>query len=762
MRAIRPRKHPEVFIAVIVAAIGLVAGARFISLSTQHYAARARDAAQTVANRLGRAVDAQLEALVADAEQPIDPVISMTIAAQQSASRTRQPGSGLFWLTAGGQILEPSASNHATVLGIASELAAADRDVTTADRGLFGPMRVGSRWIIAARAPAALSETAIPRRPVTWAVAFRDMERLLASTSWGEINSAGYDVELTELESATGRTQVLYAARSTPLSAAVQSTIHFPAAFPHRLPEGSWTIAVRPHAGWYPLGELAVDVAIVLATVCLLTLVAYDVTRSSRRWRAAFEASKLRLDAINLKLMNEVEKREDLQKSVDHARYHDPFTGLPNRRYFMDQLDRGLRLARTKRGYRLAIILVRIDRLKLINDTMGLTAVDELMVQVARRFQKVSTPLERVISRWDGDRFAVLLYDPHSIDTASTVAKMLLEAIVAPFELRKQWITVAAHLGVTCVESGLHRPEDVVREADIALSAANSGNGSEIGVYSVSMRDQTVGLVHLEADLHVALERRELKLLFQPIVDLQDHRIVGCEALLRWQHPVDGLLTPATFMAIAEETRLIVPITRWVIRRACRVAGSLSQWLPQGAPFYVGVNLSAAVLTDPQLADYVDLTIKEAGLSPHLIRFEITEGSLINNVGPAREILDQLHESGIKLMLDDFGTGYSSLNYLQLFPFDYLKIDRSFVNRLRPDGTGGELLSAILHLAASLGLQTIAEGIETQGAAQAVKLMGCQFGQGYLFSVPIEADVVAQRLKAQYRCPSTGLLAWST
>ena len=750
MRAVRPTLYPEVTVAIIVATVMLVAGVRLIALSTQRYAAQAREAAQAVTTRLGRAIDLQLQAFVDSALQQAVPLDVGGSSGTKSPSASLEPRSGAFGLTAEGLILLSSSSDQATVAGIASELAVMDRDAAMAGRGLYGPIRVGIQWIIAARAPKALAATANPRRQAAWMVVYRELEPLLAGASWGEINRAGYDVELTQVE-ASGRAQILYAARSTPLSGAVLSVIHFPAAFPHRLPEGEWTIAVRPHAGWYPLSELATDVATLVASVWLLTLVAYDVTRSSRRWRTALAASKRRLEAINLRLMDEVEKREDLQKSFDHAGYHDAFTGLPNRRYLLDQLDRGLRLARTKRRYRLALILIGVDRLKMIYDTMGVTAGDELMVQVARRFQKISIPLERVISRWGGDQFAVLLYDLHSIDTAMTVARMLQETFAAPFELRKQWINVAARFGVTCVESGLHRAEEVVREADIALSAVRTGEGGHIVAYNARMREQTVSLVHLEADLHVALERRELKLLFQPIVDLLDGRIVGCEALLRWQHPVEGLLTPDKFLVIAEEARLIVPITRWVIRRSCRVAGSLSQRLPPGTPFYVGVNLAAPVFSDPKLADFIEKTIERSGIPPQLIRFEITEGSLISNVGPARELLDRMHDMGIKLMLDDFGTGYSSLNYLQLFPFDYLKIDRSFVGRVNPDGTGSELLRAIVQLASSLGLQAIAEGIETQDAAQALKQMGCQFGQGYLFSVPIEADVLAQRLQAQHR-----------
>ncbi len=573
------------------------------------------------------------------------------------------------------------------------------------------------------------------------------MEHLLQAAAVGEVNRAGYYVELSQLERISGRSQVFFATHAGVLAQAAHQTVHFPVAFPHRLPEGDWSIAVRPRVGWYPLTELAADAAILGLGVWLLTLTVYEVTRSSRRWQGAMEASKHRQQSAHARLMSEVEKREDLQKSLDHARYHDVFTGLPNRRYFMDQLDRGLRHARTKRRYRLAVILVGIDRFKLIKDTMGHTAGDELMLQVARRFEKIATPVERVVSRWNADQFAVLLCDLHSIDTALSAARMLQDGFAAPFELRKQRIAVAARFGVTCVDSGLHRAEDVVREADIALSAARPDRN--IVPYDGKLCEQAMNVVHLEADLHVALQRRELRLLFQPIVHLYSGQIVGSEALLRWNHPVEGLLTPDRFLTIAEEAGLMAPITRWVIRRACKVAASWRQRLPPGVQFYVAVNLPAPLVEDLRLAEYVARTLEQTGIAPELLRFEVTEGSLISNVGPARELLERLHQMGISLALDDFGTGYSSLSYLQLFPFDCLKIDRSFVSRVGADGSDSALLRAIVQMASSLGLQTVAEGIESQTVAQLLHEIGCNFGQGFWSAPALEGEEFLQRLQAQ-------------
>jgi diguanylate cyclase (GGDEF)-like protein len=749
MARLRSKWHGEAAVAAIIAAITLSAGVRLIILSTQRHASEAHEAAQNVAMRLVRAIDARLQALADRAESQTRGLRTARERGGKPHSAMIQPGSGSFWLTEDGQPVMPAGADEPTATDIVRELATADRSAPAAS-AVLGPMRLGSHWIVVARAAVTGAAGTFADRAVRWSIAYCDLEQLLSGAKWGEITRAGYDLELTEeLEHGATRAQILYAARATPLGDAVVSNVHFPPAFPHRSPAATWSIAVRPRTGWHPLSELVSDGVILGISVWLLTAIAYDTTRSSRRARAALAAARHRLLGSNLRLMKEVAKCEDLQRSFEHARYHDAFTGLPNRRYLIDQLDRGLARARSRRGYRLGLILVGIDRLKLIHDTMGVMAGEELMVQVAQRFQKLVSPVDRVISRWSGDEFAVLLYDLHSIDTAMTVAKMLEDTFGAPFELRRQLVKIAARFGVTCVESGLQRAEEVMREADIALSAANPDQGTTIVAYSPEMRERTLSVAHLEADLQGALERREFKLLYQPIVDLRSDRIVGCEALLRWLHPTEGLLTPDRFLAIAEEGRLIVPITHWIIRRACRTAGSLSQYVTSGESFYVGVNLPAQALADPELADVVGHTLAAKDVPAALLRFEITEGNLISNVGAARELLDRFHVMGIKLLLDNFGTGYSSLNYLQLFPFDYLKIDQSFVRHLSPDGKKNELLRAIVQMAASVGLQAVAEGIETPEIAHVLKELGCHFGQGDLFSKPVDATVIAQRLRVQ-------------
>src|SRR5258707_13737846 len=416
----------------------------------------------------------------------------------------------------------------------------------------------------------------------------------------------------------------------------------------------------------------------------------------------------------------------------------------------MDQLDRALRDVRTKRRQRIGVIIVDISRFKLVNDMLGHTAGDELMVQAARRFEKSTAAFEGVLARWGGDQFAVLILDIAATDVALQVAGLLQDELRTPFELRRHKLVVTATVGMTSVDTGQQRAEDVVREADIALTVAKRQESSKTVVYSPNMAGQAATLVSLEADLHVALEKHELRLLFQPIVDLKTYRMVGAEALLRWRHPVESVLAPDRFLRIAEEAGLMVPITRWVILRVVKLAGEWLRRLPANQRFFISINLSPTALRDPGLAEYIGALLRETQLPPSLIKFELTEAALISNVGAARETLERLHAMGIQLMLDDFGTGYSSLSYLQLFPFDFVKIDRPFVNTGPSDTANTGMMAAMVQMAGSLNLTAIAEIIETEAAARALQEMGCDYGQGYYFSEPIEAELALQRLRTQH------------
>jgi diguanylate cyclase (GGDEF)-like protein len=607
---------------------------------------------------------------------------------------------------------------------------------------VLGPVREGSEWLIAARAPLNRPAASASGSSGGWAVAYANLDRLLARAQLGRALGAGDDFALVQTDAANGYARSFAATNPMPLSNPAASVIRAPPGFAFASP-GALTVQVRPRAGWYPTRTLATDIGLLALLAWLLTFTAHDLTHRTIRLRASLAAARRQLHSANQRLAREIEQRESLEVSVNRARFHDAFTGLPNRYYFMDQLDRALRELRTRRGRRIGVFLIGIDRFQLINETLGHTAGDELMVQTGRRFQNVVAS-SSVLARWNGDQFALLVRDLGSNDAAPQLAGALQAALLEPFELRRHRLGITARIGLSCLEAWPQRAEQLMQEAEVALSVAKRQEEAACVTYSPSMGGDAATLVSLEADLHVALERRELKLLFQPIVALRGRRAVGAEALLRWRHPIEGVLRPDRFLAIAEETGIIVPITRWTIRTVCILASQWRRRLPAGTDFYLSVNLSAAALRDPGLSDYVAAQLGETAIPPRTLKFELNEGGLISNVVAAQETLERLRHTGVELMLDDFGTGYSSLNHLQLFPFDYVKIDRPWVGASPAQHGGASLAAAMVQLASSLGLTPIAEAVETEATADALEEMGCHFGQGNFFCAPIEAEDALQ------------------
>jgi diguanylate cyclase (GGDEF)-like protein len=660
---------------VVVLVVVLIAGSRLFYLSVQHHAAAARETAATVASAAAGKIEPLLQRLADLAER-------QAASAAQLSSNTGTPASlpsvpsaaNTFWMSSDDKVVGSRPEEAATANGIASEWQSAESTHTEAGSTVLGPVRLGSQWLIAVRFPVMARGPAAPPQLRGWSVAYADFDKLIAASHLSRLTEMSYDFALSQVESSNARSRSFVSSRTEPLTEAVSARIRLPAAA--AIPGSYLEVAIRPRAGWYPATLLASEIGLLVFLAWLLAFGTHDLIHAQQRASAALAGARRRLHSINQKLAAEMQQRLNLQETFDHARFHDAFTGLPNRRYFMDQLDRALRDVRTKRRQRLAVIIVDIVRFKLINDMLGHTAGDELMVQAARRFEKSTAAVDGVLARWGGDQFAVLIRDLPSPDAALKLAERLQEELRAPFELRRHRLVVAATVGVTCVDSGQQRAEDIVREADIALSAAKRHETAKIVLYAPNMAGQTANLVSLEADLHVAMEKHELQLLFHPIVDLQTYKMVGAEALLRWRHPVEGVLAPERFLRIAEEAGLMAPISRWIIRRVARHAADWLRRLPADQKFFISVNLSPTALRDPGLSKYVGSLLQETQLPPSLLKFELTEAALISNVAAARETLDRLHGLGLQLMLDDFGTGYSSLSYLQLFPFDFVKIDR--------------------------------------------------------------------------------------
>jgi diguanylate cyclase (GGDEF)-like protein len=736
----------------LVLAVVLLGGARLIVLSLQQHAAAARETAGAMATQLATRIERQLQLLTDRAtRQAARAVVN---GGARTALTATLPDHNGFWMSAEGVALPSKATAASMASSIASEWASASGGLQRPS--VLGPMREGSRWIVAARVPVVPADAGEDMPALGWSVVYDDLDKLLSAAHLGRLVNAGYDFAILQAEPRSEDPRVFVSSSAAPLATSVVRSIHLPATFGPAIAGSDLQVSIRPRAGWYPVSELATEIGLLAVIAWLLAFGTHDLIHSLHRLQERLAASRQRQHALSARLSTEMEQRQDLQKSFDHARYHDAFTGLPNRRYFINQLDRALREVRTRRRQRVGVILVDITRFRLINDTLGHTAGDELMVQAARRFANATAAFECVLARWGGDQFAVLLLDVPAPDSTMALARVLQAALQAPFDLRRHRLSITASVGLTSADTTPQRAEDVIREADIALSAAKKDETTRIVAYVAAMGGQAASLVSLEADLHVALANNELRLLFQPIVDLRNYQMVGAEVLLRWRHPVEGMLTPDRFLAIAEEVGLMVPITRRIIQRACTLAAVWQQRLPQGQEFYLSINLSAAALRDQGLPEYVATMLQETRIPTSALKFEVTEAGLINNVGAGREVLERLHSLGVQLILDDFGTGYSSLNYLQLFPLDYIKIDRPFVNRTGTDRASTAMMAAIVQMAPSLGLTTIAEIIETEAVAEALRQMGCEFGQGYFFSKPVEAELALRFLLDQ---PFVGLQA---
>ena len=746
-------RHSTWLPALLVFATVAAAGSRLVVLSVQQRAEEARRAAQDSAARGARAIEQQIDELAQRASSaaraagpPMPAGSDRSVTAGASSGRPSESDFKVFdWMSDGG-IISAAPANAAVAKTLVSEWQAAAPAPVAASAAVLGPVREGSDWLLAARAPLhrplALGATAVGG----WAVAYADLDRLLARARVMRVVGAHDDFALVRTEPTSRNARAFVASSATALSDPAIGVIHAPAGFAFS-PTGPLRFEIRPRGGWYPTRTLATDIGLLALVAWLLTFTAHDLTHRTLRLRASLAAARRQLHSANQRLAREIEQRQGLQESVNRARFHDAFTGLPNRYYFMEQLDRAIRELRGRRGRRMGVFLVAIDRFQLINETLGHTAGDELIVQAGERFRRAVSS-SCVLARWGGDQFALLVRDLGSDEAAPRLVSELKSALQEPFELRRHRLGITIHIGMSCLESWPQRAEQLMREAEVALSVAKRQEEVTCITYSPSMGGDAVSLVSLEADLHVALERHELKLLFQPIVALHGRRPVGAEALLRWLHPIEGTLGPERFLPIAEETGIIVPITRWTIHTVCVLASEWRRRLPAGTDFYLSVNLSAAVLRDPELSDYVAEQLAETATPPETLKFELTEGGLISNVVAARETLERLRQTGVELMLDDFGTGYSSLNHLQLFPFDYVKIDRPWVGAGPSPHGGASLASAMVQLASSLGLTPIAEVVESQATADALEEMGCRFGQGNFFCGPVEPEDALQCLGA--------------
>ncbi|HEX5709345.1 MAG TPA: EAL domain-containing protein [Pyrinomonadaceae bacterium] len=445
------------------------------------------------------------------------------------------------------------------------------------------------------------------------------------------------------------------------------------------------------------------------------------------------------LVTANEELTREVAERKQVEQQLLHNAFHDALTGLANRALFMDHLQLALGRARRHESYRFAVLFLDLDRFKVINDSLGHMAGDKLLVQIARRLEAVMRPGDTV-SRFGGDEFAILLDDLGDACEAETVAGRLQRELAAPCDLGGHEVFTTVSIGIALSSADYQRPEDLLRDADTAMYRAKKLGKARHEVFEQAMHARAMDLLGLERDLRWAVERQELFLQYQPIVSLDTGALRGFEALVRWQHPERGVIPPAKFIPIAEETGLIIPIGRWVLGEACRQMRQWQQLSPADVPLPINVNLSGKQFMQPDLLDQIREVLRETGLDPRSLKLEITESVVMENIETATGTLEQLRALGVELGIDDFGTGYSSLSYLQRFPVGTLKIDRSFISRITESDGTAEIVRTIMKLAQTLGMDVVAEGVETEQQRAQLRSLECESGQGYYFSRPMDSD----------------------
>jgi diguanylate cyclase (GGDEF)-like protein len=435
-------------------------------------------------------------------------------------------------------------------------------------------------------------------------------------------------------------------------------------------------------------------------------------------------------------------ERKRAEVALAHQALHDDLTGLPNRALFLDRLK--LALARSeRRSSSVAVLFLDLDRFKLINDSLGHEAGDRVLVDVGARLQEALRPGDTV-ARFGGDEFTALCEDVPSERAVLMIAERMAEAVGMPFALSDGDETfLTASIGIAMADGSLADglAESLVRDADAAMYRAKERGKSRVELFDEKLRERAVQRLSIESALHRALERRELVLHYQPQIDLRSGRVVSWEALVRWDHPEQGLLPPGAFISVAEETGLILEVGIWVLEEACRQA---ERWtsLPGAVPDPVmGVNLSARQLSQPELLDMVARALSGAGLAPSRLCLEVTESAVIEDAGEAADTLGALSEMGVRLAIDDFGSGYSALSSLKRFSVDLLKVDRAFVAGLGRDTTDGPIMAAIIDLTHALGLRAVGEGVERADQLAVLRALGCDVGQGFYFGRPQPPEV---------------------
>jgi diguanylate cyclase (GGDEF)-like protein len=455
------------------------------------------------------------------------------------------------------------------------------------------------------------------------------------------------------------------------------------------------------------------------------------------------------LETVNQQLLNEIVERKQAELQLAYSASHDSLTNLANRSLFQQYLDQALCRIKQDPLHQFAVLFLDVDRFKLVNDSLGHGVGDQLLVAIARRLETVVRGID-TISRMGGDEFVILLNSVRSLADASRVAERIREVMLQPFLIDEEELFTSTSVGLVMGTADYAQGAELLRDADIAMYRAKATR--EPGRYEVfqpGMFTQISGRLHLEKELHQALEQQEFQVYYQPIICLKTQSLLGFEALLRWHNPHRGIVSPLDFIPIAEDTGLIVPIGAWVLRTACEQVQQWRSEQPNHGHLQICVNLSKRQLQDSQFLTILDRVLADTGLSPNALQLELTESLLIEASSDLHEVLRQIRARGVDLSIDDFGTGYSSLSYLHQFPINHLKVDRSFVNRIGEQGENRAIAQAIVTMAQQLGMVAIAEGIEHSYQMEQLQAMGCEAAQGFLFAKPLNRDAATDWIVQQ-------------